>query len=91
MGFYFTRQDCNLDWTEWQYLYSHQGMGTRPIGRDLRSSRLASFADSITLYLGCSGDGAKSSVVGDVIRVVAADHAGHKVGLTWTTLPKRWP
>ena len=98
--FYFTRQNC-LAWRtdEWQALYSHQGIGTYPRGGSLNfpartdASGVATWdvtlQDSIELYLGCSTDGAKSSVDGDFIRVLAGDHANNKVAFDISTTSER--
>jgi hypothetical protein len=98
--FYFTRNDC-LAWRtdEWQALYSHQGIGTYPRGGSLDfpartdASGVATWditlQDSIELYLGCSADGAKSTVAGDFIRILAGDHANNKVAFDISTTSER--
>jgi len=80
-------------------LYSHQGIGTYPRGGSLDfpartdASGVATWditlQDSIELYLGCSADGAKSTVAGDFIRILAGDHANNKVAFDISTTSER--
>ena len=98
--FYFTRQSC-LAWRadEWQALYSHQGIGTYPRGGSLNfpartdasgvSTWDVSVQDSIEIYLGCSTDGAKSTVDGDFIRVLGGDHANNHFAFDISTTSER--
>ena len=96
IALYFTRQSC-LAWRqdEWQALYSHQGIGTRPRGGSLQFQHNidgggavvwdVTLRDSIEIYLGCSTDGAKSTINGDFIRVLAGDHENNKIAFDIST------